>query len=161
MRVRDVMTSPTITVGVETPIKQAWEILQEHGFRHLPVVRDDRLVGTISDRDVRAALAREEGGSAWCAAIDPDVWRGSVYGRRTTRFSGRTVDSPLTVRYIMHESVVTVPVSASLEEAGRLLLEHKIGALPVVDGERLVGIVSEDDVLRALIAPHGNEVSTA
>lgn len=117
MFVEQVMTTSVVTATPETTAGRARDLLQEGGFRHLPVVRSGRLVGMVSDRDLRAARALAE---------DPPVGRlGSA-------------------------DVMTVDPGTPVEEAARLMLEHKIGALPVVRDGALVGIVTESDVFRML-----------
>jgi acetoin utilization protein AcuB len=117
MFVEQVMTTQVVTVRPETMASQAWELLQEGHFRHLPVVRFDHLVGMVSDRDLRVARALAE---------EPTVGR---LGR---------------------QDPITVEPDTPVEEASRLMLEHKIGALPVVDDGVLVGIVTESDLFRML-----------
>ena len=152
MLVKTVMSHPVITVEPNTTIERAWSLLQEHHIRHLPVVHDGKLIGTISERDVRAALARAEGSDRWAATIDTEVWRGAVFGRRrTTARPMSSLEPPPVVKFIVQELVVTVAPDTPVDEAGRLMLEHKIGALPVVQDGELVGIVSESDLLRALV----------
>jgi acetoin utilization protein AcuB len=121
MLVKSVMTSPVVTVDPQTTIRRAWDLLQQWHCRHLPVVAHDTLVGIVSDRDLQAALVD----------VPPDQ------------------EGP-TVHAIMHRSIRTVAPETSLEEASRKLAELKIGALPVLDGRRLVGIVTETDLLRLI-----------
>jgi len=118
MFVEQVMITPVISVEPETPVGRAWERLQGWRCRHLPVVAGGTLVGIVSDRDLRVALASD---------------------------GGQRVDA------IMHRGVVTVEPGTPIEEASREMLEHKIGALPVIDREQLVGIVTETDLLRLLV----------
>ena len=122
MFVEQVMTSPATTVEPITRIGEAWSLMQEGRFRHLPVVEDGVLVGMVSDRDLQLAIARARARMAFTPTIGQIMWRG----------------------------VVTAAPATPAEEAARLLLEHKIGALPVLDGERLVGIVTESDLFRML-----------
>lgn len=117
MFVEQVMTTPVITVTPETLAGPAWELLQEHHFRHLPVVRFGRLVGMVSDRDLRMA---------------------------------RTLAEEPTVGDLGRADVTTVERDTPVEEASRLMLEQKIGALPVVQDGALVGIVTESDLFRML-----------
>lgn len=117
MFVEQVMTAPAIAVTPETRAGHAWEILQEHRFRHLPVVRMGRLVGMVSERDLRVARALCE---------EP------------------------TVGHLGRVDVTSVELDTPVEEAGRLMLEQKIGALPVLKDGHLVGIVTESDLLRML-----------
>jgi acetoin utilization protein AcuB len=120
MFVKQVMTSPVTTVESLHFIAYADDLLREGRFRHLPVVRDGILVGIVSDRDV--TLSRRTGG----------------------------VRALLTVESIMQQHVVTVTAETTVEEASRLMVVNKIGALPVMDDGRLVGIVSQMDLLRTL-----------
>jgi acetoin utilization protein AcuB len=117
MFVEQVMTTPVVTVTPETTANRAQDLLREGHFRHLPVVRFGRLVGMVSDRDLRAARTLAE---------DPPVAQ------------------------IGSADVLTVQPGTPVEEASRLMLEHKIGALPVVRGGVLVGIVTESDLLQVL-----------
>lgn len=117
MFVEQVMTRPAVTVGPEATASHAWELLQRGHFRHLPIVRLGRLVGIVSDRDLRVA---------------------------------RTLDEEPPVGKLGRADVVTVTPATPVEEASRLLLQHKIGALPVVQDGELVGIVTESDLFRML-----------
>jgi acetoin utilization protein AcuB len=120
VNVEQVMIAPVVTVDPDTSVERAQELLAHWRCRHLPVVANDTLVGMVSDRDLQAALA-----AAHAA-------RGAAPNVRT----------------IMHRSTVTVSPETPIEEASRKLADHKIGALPVLDGRRLVGIVTETDLLR-------------
>jgi acetoin utilization protein AcuB len=97
----------------------------------LPVVdHGGRLVGIVTDRDLRQVT--------FALALQ----------RRLPKLSDAL--KTLTVQEVMTRGVVTVRPSAEIREAARLMYERKIGALPVVDGDRIVGILTESDVLRAL-----------
>jgi len=120
MLVREIMTRRVITIDADTTLEAARRLLDKHRIRHLPVLANDRLVGMVSDRDLRSA--------------------GAMNGRRTV------------VGGIMTPMPVTISSDTRVEDAARILLDRKIGGLPVVDGETLAGIVSGDDLLRALVA---------
>ena len=100
-------------------------------IRHLPVLDDKRLVGVVSQRDLfRSALAVALG-----------------YGERAQETLLRT----LRVKEVMSEPAITVSPGATIKEAARLMIEKKIGCLPVLEGRKLVGIVTETDILRHVV----------
>jgi acetoin utilization protein AcuB len=115
---REIMSRRPVTVVPETPLAEARRLLAEHRIRRLPVVAGRRLVGIVSDRDLRSASGR------------PD----------------RTA-----VAEIMTRAVVTVTPRTRVDEAARIILSRRFGGLPVVDGDELIGIVTETDLLRALV----------
>ena len=127
--VRDVMSGAPITVDPETLMLEARQRMLEARIRHLVVTDDSRVVGIMTDRDVRLNLPSP--------ATSLSVWEFNVLLAR------------LTVREVMTSSVLVVGPDRSAAEAAQIMLDHKIGALPVVDGGRLVGIVSESDFVRA------------
>jgi acetoin utilization protein AcuB len=130
MRVADCMTRSPVTVHSDALIRGAADMMRTRKIRHMPVVdRGGRLVGIVTDRDLRHVL------------FDPAVLA-RVEDLREALES-------LTVADVMTRGVITVRRSAELGDAARLLHENKIGALPVVEGDRVVGIVTETDVLRA------------
>ena len=139
MIARDLMTPDPMAVSPQATITEAWEIMREAEIRHLPVIDDGVLVGMVSDRDLArlgfARLIAAEGADALRRELDTRVG---------------TVMSP---------DVVGIEPETDVGEIVELLLEHKIGALPVVDRstDTVVGIVSYVDVLRALRGTLGEE----
>ena len=131
MRVRELMTGAPITVRPDTPVFDARRQMMDERIRHLLVVESDRLVGIVTDRDIRLNLPSQ--------ATSLSVWEVNYLLAR------------LTVDQIMSRGVITVGPDREAREAAQLMLEHKIGALPVVDAGRLIGIVTETDVLRAFV----------
>lgn len=129
MRVSEWMTPVPITVTPSTPIPRIQELMVHRRIRHLPVVEHGRLVGIITDRDVRTTQPSPATGL-------------------TVREMHYLLDR-LTVLAVMTRPVITVAPHESLTEAVRLMLENRIGGLPVMAGERLVGILTEVDLLRA------------
>lgn len=130
MRVRDLMTAKPITVDPETPMLDARQRMVEERIRHLVVVENDRVVGIVTDRDIRLNLPSP--------ATSLSVWEMNY------------LLSKLTVGGVMSKSVLVVDPDRPLAEAARIMVDHKIGALPVVDGGSLVGIVTESDFVRAM-----------
>jgi acetoin utilization protein AcuB len=129
IRVADRMTRPVATIHADALVEGAAELMRTRRIRHLPVVdRGARLVGIVTDRDLRQVIFQP----AIQERLDrlPDVLKG------------------LPVRDVMTWSVVTVRPGTGIREAARLMHEGKIGALPVVEGKRVVGILTEADVLK-------------
>ena len=132
MTIAKIMSSAPVVVEPKAPLREVYRVMAEHRIRHIPVVSTDGLVGVISDRDVREALPSPMSpGEAmeFAAAMDRiPVWE------------------------VMAEEVVTVTPRTSLAEAAHMLAGRKIGCLPVLDAGRLVGIVTETDMLQAFAA---------
>jgi CBS domain-containing protein len=129
--VRDMMTREVSTLGRNDTLDLADDVMAQARIRHLPVLDEGRVVGVVSQRDLfRSALAVALG-----------------YGERAQKMLLQT----LRVKEVMSEPAISVAPEATAEEAIRLMLEHKIGCLPVVEGHTLVGIVTETDVLRHVV----------
>lgn len=129
MKVRELMTGAPITVSPDTPVFDARQTMMKERIRHLLVSENRRLVGIVTDRDIRLNLPSQ--------ATSLSVWEMNY------------LLAQLTVDKIMTTSVIIVGPDLEARDAARLMLEHKIGALPVLDGEHLIGIITETDVLRA------------
>jgi CBS domain-containing membrane protein len=126
--VSDIMTRAVITLSEEDNLSGVDEGMQRFRFRHLPVVTGKRLVGLITHRHLlKVAISSLEPSSE----------------RRT-----QALNAILYARDVMLREVVTARENTAIVDAGRLMWNHKIGCLPVVDGENeLVGIVTEADFL--------------
>jgi acetoin utilization protein AcuB len=124
------MQSNVVTVAPDTPLSEAAQLMSQYRIRHLPVVAGDRLLGLISDRDLKASAAS------------------LAVGRQGTGCEG--LDRRLTVADLLRPILFTVASMTPAEDAARLLAEHRIGSLPVVDGGRFVGIVTDTDLLACL-----------
>ena len=132
MTVKTVMARDPLTIGPEAPLREASELMRTRAIHHLPVVgQGGRLIGIITDRDLMRAAALVP------VLADQMPW------------DARRVKSPR-VRDAMTWTVVTTRPDATLVEAGLLMAERHIGSLPVVEEGRLVGILTERDVLKAL-----------
>src|SRR5262245_28490124 len=129
MKVREIMTRPALTVGPEMPVLEAQHLMASHRIRHLPVTDGGRLMGIVTDRDIRLNLPSP--------ATSLSVWEVNYLLAR------------LTVGSVMRHAVITVDPDRDAAQAAQIMLDHKIGALPVVDGGAIVGIVTETDMLRA------------
>jgi len=137
--VGEVMRRRPITIDPEAPLGTALAVMAERGVRHLPVLADDgRLIGMLTDRDVRSAVIAPA-----LAERLPARWR-----RRAEILEKR--GEALRVRDAMTWDCVTTAPDASLAQAAAIMLDGRFGCLPVVDNGRLVGMLTERDVLRAL-----------
>ncbi|MBW8010015.1 MAG: CBS domain-containing protein [Chloroflexi bacterium] len=125
------MTSEPVTIDSETTVPEAHNILKENNFRRLPVVVDDKLVGIITRGDLR------EAGPSDATSL-------SIYELKY-------LIAMLKISEIMTPSPIVVSTETTLYDAAKLMLENKIGGLPVVDGDNVVGITTESDLFRALI----------
>lgn len=131
LTVGDVYTRDIITVAPDTTAPQASKLMQEHGIRRLPVVQGDRLVGIITLLDLMRA--------APSPATSLSVWELNY------------LRDKIKVEEIMSRKVHTVTTDTDLSTVASLMREHKIGGIPVVEDGRVVGIVTESDVFRALV----------
>jgi acetoin utilization protein AcuB len=129
MKVRDLMSADPIAVSPDTTVFDARQTMLKERIRHLLVTEGQRLLGIVTDRDIRLNLPSQ--------ATSLSVWEVNYLLAR------------LTVEEVMTTGVIIIGPDQNARNAARLMLEHKIGALPVLDGERLIGIITETDVLRA------------
>ena len=141
MRVRDVMTLNPVTIDPEAPLETATAIMRERDLRHLPVVDDaGRLVGIVSDRDLRSV------------ALGPVLADYASPGQRRRLSELASELDNLRVRHAMTWHAVTTGPDVPAAQAAAVMADARIGSLPVVERERLVGILTERDLLTALAA---------
>lgn len=138
MLVKDLMTPNPLTVTPDTTHRQASELIEEHGVNHVPVVdRRGHLVGIIVQDDLYGA----QPSPATTLSI----------------YEIHSLLSKLQIKEIMRHPVYTVDPNCSLEEAANLMVQHDIGCLPVMDQDRVVGIITDTDIFRAFITLLGGE----
>ena len=131
LTVRDIMARDPTTLGRNDTLDLADDLMNLGRIRHMPVVDEGSLVGIVSQRDLfRSALVVALG-----------------FGRKTQRAVIKTIK----VKEIMTEHVITISPDASLKEAARVMIDKKIGCLPVVNGENLIGLITETDILRYFV----------
>jgi CBS domain-containing protein len=134
LRVRSLMHTPLITVTPEMSLAEAHHLMGTHHIRHLPVVRGpgyQRLVGMLTDRDLREAA--------------PSPATTLTRGRIAAQLATTAVQTCMTTQ------VLCIGPEAELAQAARLLVERRIGCLPVVDHGTLVGVVTEIDCVQAFL----------
>jgi len=135
-RVCDLMARPLFTVGHRATLGAAWALMRAREIRHLPVLDDERrLIGFVSDHDLQQAVL--------------DRVLGEPPGE-----AKRALDL-LWVDELMTWGVVTVGPDTEIRQAGQIMRERRIGALPIAEGGRVVGILTATDVIQALLSPSG------
>lgn len=129
-QVRDWMTPNPVILDLKTTLPEAHKILKDRRIRRLPVMDRGRLVGIVTLGDVREA----EPSNATTLSI----------------FELHYLLAKLTIGEIMTREPITISVNATIREAAKMMLQHKIGGLPVMDDDKLVGIITESDIFRVL-----------
>ncbi|HKB79141.1 MAG TPA: CBS domain-containing protein [Thermoanaerobaculia bacterium] len=130
MLVRDVMVESVLTVTPEQTLRDALELLQSKRIRQVPVLEDGRLVGIITDRDIKRATP----------SILSHIDRAEYDG---------VLDQTL-VRQLMTREPMTITPDAPLKSAVKIFISRKVGALPVLEDGVLVGLITQADALRVL-----------
>ncbi len=124
MLIREVMKANPITISPNTKLSDAYSIMQEKGIRHLPVLEKEKLVGLVTDRDLRLA---------------------------TSKLAKQPFEPTAEIRAVMSFPVETTHPAEPIEIATKRMREFKIGCLPVLDNFNLVGIVTVADLLDAML----------
>ena len=126
--VRDIMTSEVTTLDRNDSLQLAKDIMTLGRVRHFPVVEDGKVVGVVSQRDLYKASL------------------GSVmkYGEKAQR----SFLEGIAIKEVMNDPPITIAPHATVQEAARLMMEKKIGCLPVLEGPKLVGLITETDMLK-------------
>ena len=128
--VSKIMATDVVALDRNASLGSAKNIMDRRRLRHFPVVENGNVVGVVSQRDVfRASLASMLG-----------------YNERTEK---AFLDN-LSIKGIMSDPPITVTADTGISEAARLMVEKKVGCLPVVDGNRLIGLVTDTDFLKVL-----------
>jgi CBS domain-containing protein len=126
-RVREIMQTKIVTIGVTERLSTVEDIMTLGRVRHMPVVHGGRLVGVLSQRDLLRASLSELGS----------------YASEARRAFLHAIE----IERVMSAPPIVIDPEATVQLAARLMADHKIGCLPVVEGEELVGLLTETDVL--------------
>jgi CBS domain-containing protein len=132
VRVRDVMSSPVITVSPDKRLKEVAELLVTHRISAVPVVEDGELVGIVSEADLVPLELAPDPRAHLAPLADPPV------------------DLPRVAAEVMTRAVVALHEDADTAETGRVMLDRRIKSIPVVRGRQVVGIVARRDLLEVL-----------
>ena len=140
MFVKNRMTTEVITLNPDQTLLKAMTLIQQKRIRHLPVVQGGKVVGIVTERDVRKAGASDSSS--------------------LSIFELNYLLDQIKVSSFMTKKVITVSPDEPIEAAARLIYDHKIGALPVVEQTPLVGLITSSDILETFIEVLGiNEPS--
>ena len=126
MLIRSIMKSPVLTIEAGMDYREAWKFFQEKGVRRVPVVRGKRVLGMLTDRDLKRVLP----------------WTIEERERRDQDGVKVSVES------LLAEKVLYVAPNDHLERAAQIMLRSKVGGLPVLDAGELKGIVTESDIFK-------------
>src|SRR5262245_23626407 len=128
MRVEEAMTDSVVTLAPEESLRDAIELMRSKRIRHLPVVEERKLVGIVTDRDVKRATP------SILSGVAKDEYDDALLKIKVAQF--------------MTREPITVTRKCALKAAVEIFIDKKVGALPVVDNGTLVGILTEIDILR-------------
>ncbi len=125
------MAQNPLTLDRNETLDLAESIMNLGRIRHMPVVDDGRVIGILSQRDLfRSALLTALG-----------------FGRKTTTALIKTIK----IKEVMTEDVITIAPETTIKDAARIMIDKKIGCLPVVENEKLIGLLTETDILRYVV----------
>lgn len=131
MYVSDWMTKKVLTVGPDDYLSDAIILMRDKAVKHLPVVKGDKLKGILSDRDIKEYSPSK--------ATTLDIYELHYILANTS------------IKELMKAKVTTTTPDTPVEEAAMLMLDKNIGCLPVIEGGRLVGIISDKDIFHAMV----------
>jgi acetoin utilization protein AcuB len=132
MLVKDRMTPKPVTVGTETSLKEALDLVRSNPFRHLPVLdKDGKLVGIVTEKSL--------------------VYASPTPSTTLSVFEVEYILSRTKVGQVIQGEVITVRPDLPIEEAARMMIDHRFGCLPVVEDDKLVGIISDTDIFRVFV----------
>ena len=136
MLVEERMTSPAITIGPDVGVPDALAMMRREKVRRFPVIdRHGNLIGIISEKDLLNAAPSD--------ATSLSIWEINY------------LLSKLTIDKVMTKNVITITRDTPIEEAARIMADNKVGGLPVVDGHKVVGIVTETNLFRIFLELFG------
>lgn len=136
MLVRDRMTPDPVTITTDTSLKEALELVRSKSFRHLPVLDENgKLVGVVTEKSL--------------------VYASPTPATTLSVFEVDYILSRTKIGQITQGQVITVGPGLPIEEAARIMVDHRIGCLPVVEDDKLVGIISDTDIFRVFVEGMG------
>jgi acetoin utilization protein AcuB len=138
MLVKEYMTPNPISVSEDNSILETAELMKEHKVRRFPVLRNDQLIGIVTDRDLRSAAPSQ--------VVSFDAQERELMPELHSLLSG------ITVQEVMSRDVITIRPEETIVAAAQLMLKHRMSGIPVVDGSgQLLGILTETDIFKVLV----------
>lgn len=125
------MSRPIITIPPDMPVVDALNLMKREHIRRTPVVKEGKMVGIVSDKDLLYASPSP--------VTSLSVWEINY------------LLSKITVKDVMTSQVITVTEDTPIEEAARIMADNKIGGLPVMHGEHVIGIITETDLFKLFL----------
>lgn len=145
---RDIMTLNPITVTGDLSVTDAARLMVEHHVGALPVLKDEALVGIVTEGDLIMRDVKVEF-PTYLHLLDGFI----TYPPATARFESELKKAVgATVEDVMSDEPVTVQADTTVGDLATLMVDRDVSRVPVLDGERLIGIVSKSDIVRSLIA---------
>ena len=135
MIVKEIMSKNPVTIGPSAKLRAVNELMKANKIRHVPVVKNGKLIGIVTEKDIRYAMIPEK-----------------IPGKKVPK--GWNLDH-LKVQDIMTNDALTISQEAHVEEVAHIIYGHKIGAVPVMKNDELVGIISVMDILGVFIEMMG------
>ncbi|EHJ51934.1 CBS domain-containing protein [Streptococcus macacae] len=135
MPVKDFMSKKVVYVSPDTTVAKATDIMREKRLRRLPVIENDKLVGLVTEGTIAEATPSK--------ATSLSIYEMNYLLNKTK------------IRDVMIHDVITISKDAHLEDAIYLMMNHKIGVLPVVDEEQISGIITDKDIFKAFLEVSG------
>ena len=147
MRVKEIMKGPVVTVNKDTTVKECGDLLQKHGINGAPVVDDEHVVGLITRADIfRSILPRY-----------PEIFKDERHLLDFEYMEERIKKvTRIEVSELMGSPAMTLDQETPIVKAGSIMILRKIKQIPVVKDDKLVGIISLEDVFRHLMEKVGN-----
>jgi len=139
MLVGERMSRPIISITKDLPIHDALVLFKKERIRRAPVLQDGKLIGIVSDKDLLNATPSQ--------VTSLSVWEMNY------------LLSKITVKEVMTRKVLTVQMDTPIEEAARLMADNKIGGVPVMKADKVVGIITETDLFKIFLELMGARTS--
>lgn len=132
MFVGERMSKPVVTISPETTINEAFDLLRKKEIQRLPVLsKDGKLIGIVSDHDLINASPSP--------ATTLSIWEMNY------------LLAKIKVEDVMTKKVITVDISTPIEQAARIMADNKIGGMPVMDGDQVVGVITDTDLFKIFL----------